>query len=314
MEDGVTKKTIVITILAVCLTTGLQASVRGKIEGVVVDDSGTPVEGVEVLITSIKMSSRSFKTKTNGEGNFTQIGLWPEFYQVSFKKDGFLPASQEVRVRIDETRRLEVTLHKAEQAIRQQLSEADRKFVKGNDFAAEGKLDEAIEAYREAVTMSPEHWAYHFNLGLALKKAGRSEDAMAAFGKAVELNPESFFCNKEYGEALAKAQRFDEARPYYDKAVGIDDEDADTNYNYGLVLLKQGESEPALQAFRKTVALQEDYADAYYQIGTIHVGRNETAEAVAALEKFLELAPEHPQAGVARQLLDFLKQPPRGQT
>lgn len=304
------KRIGIIAIVIAGLAFPLQASVQGRMAGVVKDQTGAPVSGVEITIVSMKMSSRQYKTRTDAEGKFTQIGLWPEFYQVSFKKNGYMPISSEVRVRIDETSKLEITLRTADQAVQRQLSDADKKFVRGNKLYAEGKYPEAVEIFQEAVTMSADQWAYHFNLGLAAKKAGLEDQTISAFGKAVELNPDSFSCNKEIGEALAKAQRFDEARPYYDKAYEINQDDADTNYNYGLVLLKTGDSEKALEVLRRAVSLKEDYAEAYYQLGTIYVGQNNKPEAIANLEKFLELAPDDPQAAIARQLLDYLKKQP----
>jgi len=304
------RKILPITALSIILALPALASVQGKLAGVVMDEAGNPVQGVTITIISMKMSSRQYKTKSDEEGKFTQIGLWPEFYQVAFKKDGFLPISKEVRIRIDETSRLEVTLRTADAAIQSQLSEADRLFLKGNKLYTEGKYEEAADAFREAAEKGADQWAYHFNLGLAHKKAGGLDEAAQAFAKAVELNPESFSCNTEMGEALGKAKRFEEARPYYEKAVAINADDADTNFNYGMVLVGLGESQTALPFFLKTAELQEDFADAYYQMGTIYIGQNNTPEAVAALEKFLELAPEHAQAPIAKQLLDYLKKRP----
>ena len=53
--------------------------------------------------------------------------------------------------------------------------------------------------------------------------------------------------------------------------------------------------------------LKPDFADAYYQMATILISQNKVPEAKTALEKFLALAPEHEKAGIARQLLEFLK-------
>jgi len=128
--------------------------------------------------------------------------------------------------------------------------------------------------------------------------------ALAAFRKAVELNPESYSANKETGEALGLAKQFAEARPFYEKAIALS---PDAQYNLGVCLVNVGESEAALPRFRKAVEIKPDYAEAYYQMGTILVGQNKVAEACASLEKFLALAPDHEKAGIAKQLLEFLK-------
>ena len=306
------KKNILLSILFILITFTLPASaeIRGKIEGTVFDSEENPINDVAVTIISMKMSSRQYQVKTNDQGRFTQIGLYPDYYQVSFKKEGFMPSSKEVRVRIDATSRLKVTMQKVEQMIQMQMSEADKLFSKGIKAYEAGNYEEAVTAYQEATQLGNTQWSYFFNLGLAHKKTNNPEETTKAFTKAVELNPESYSCRKELGEALAQAKNFADAKTHYSKAMELNPDDPDTNYNFGMVLVGLGESGPALQAFLKAVELKEDYADAYYQIGTIYIGQNNQAEAVTSLEKFLELAPDHPQATIAKQLLDYLKKTP----
>jgi len=66
-------------------------------------------------------------------------------------------------------------------------------------------------------------------------------------------------------------------------------------------------AEATLDSFTKCIALKPDYADAYYQLGTLYIGQNKVKEAVENLEKFLALAPGHEKAGMAKQLLVYLK-------
>jgi GNAT superfamily N-acetyltransferase len=42
-------------------------------------------------------------------------------------------------------------------------------------------------------------------------------------------------------------------------------------------------------------------------MGTILISQNKVAEAKASLEKFVALAPDHEKAGIAKQLLEYLK-------
>ena len=59
--------------------------------------------------------------------------------------------------------------------------------------------------------------------------------------------------------------------------------------------------------FERAIELKPDFADPYYELGTLLIGQNKVPEAVASLEKFLALAPDHPNAGAAKQLLQALK-------
>ncbi len=301
------KRTIILLFLAVFLLSSLWPQVQGKIEGIVTDNEGKPLEGVTVTIISLKVTSLKFELKSDKNGKFTQVGIWPGYYQVNLKKSGYLSVSREAKVGIAETSTLEIKMEKAQETMEQSLSKADSLFLKGYKLYEENKYQEAAAAYQEAIKINSTQWGYHFNLGLTYKKLNRREDTLAAFQKAAELNPESFSINRELGEVLAKAGNFEQAMKYYKKATELSPDDPDAFYNLGVCLLNLDESEEALRAFLKVVELKPDYADAYYQLGTLSINQNKKEEAVKYLEKFLALAPEHEKAGLARQLLDYLK-------
>lgn len=294
-------------VLVACAAMSVWAQVQGRVDGRVFDAAGNPLEKVAVSIVSQRTSSVRFELSSDKNGKFFQIGITPGDYLVTFKKEGFAPASKEIHVSIDETTRFEIQLKPVDVAVEKTLSEADRIFLNGNKLYASQKFPEAAAEYQKALGLDPENWRYHLNLGLAFKKMNKPEEALTAFKKAAELSPESSSANKEAGEALAKAGRWDEARSFYEKAVGLNPDDPDVHYNLGLCLGRQGDPEAALAQFRKTTELKPDYAEAYYEIGTLLIGQNKVQEAVANLEKFLELAPGHEKAVIAKQILQALK-------
>lgn len=301
------RKSVIVAVVLVLALPAAWAQTQGRIQGTVLDEAGNPVEKAAVSVVSQRTASIHYELQTDKTGKFMQVGLAPGNYLVRLKKDGYVPTSAEIRVKIDETSSFEVRLKSASAASLKSLSEADQSFLKGNKLYAAGNFAEAAAAYEQAIKLDPGSWHYYLNLGLARKKLEKPGDSLAAFKKAAELNPSSPSANKEIGEALAKAGNLAEAKPYYEKAVGLSPDDADAHYNYGLCLVGTGEPEPALAQFQKTVELKPDYADAYYEIGTVMIGQNKVPEAVAGLEKFLQLAPDHPKAAMAKQLLQYLK-------
>jgi tetratricopeptide (TPR) repeat protein len=298
---------IAIVFAVLLITAAAHAQLQGRIEGKVVDGAGNPLEKVEVTIVSAKLGSQKFDLKTDQAGRFTQIGLMPGFYVLNFKKAGFMPRAVEVKINIAEATKFEVKLEPAAAEVERTASESDRLFLKGNKLYGENNFSEAAAAYEEAIQMNQSQWAYYFNLGLTDKKMGKEKEARAAFARALELNPGSFSVTKELAESLAKSGSYEEAKTLYRKALEISVDDPDVFYNLGLCEISTGESGAALESFSRCIALKPDYADAYYQLGTLYIGQNKTQEAVQNLEKFLELAPGHEKAGVARQLLDYLK-------
>lgn len=301
------RRTAFIAAMILLLAASAWPQFQGKISGQVVDKDGNPVERAEVAVVSQKTTTLRYDLKTDKDGRFVQIGVMPGYFMLTVKKSGFAPGSKEIHVGVAGEEAVEITLVSVESAVEKSLSAADRAFLNGNKLYAEQKFEEAAAAYAEAIGLAPANWGYNLNLGLSLKKAGKPEEALAAFRKAVEINPESYSANKETGEALAKAGQFAEAKPFYEKAAALSPDDADAQYNLGVCLVNVGDSAAALPCFEKAVALNPDFADAYYQMATIQISQNKVPEAKASLERFLALAPAHEKAGIAKQLLEYLK-------
>jgi tetratricopeptide (TPR) repeat protein len=306
-ERKMPKRAILAILLGLTVSAAAWAQIQGKLMGVVKDSQGNPVEKAVVTVVSTKTSAVSYELTTNKEGRFLQVGIQPGYFQVSVKKDGYLPKSTEVRVSLAGETDIEIKLDTADEIALKTVSAADQVFLKGNKLYGEQKYAEAAAAFEEAVKMSQPNWGYFFNLGLAYKKMDKKDETIGAFRKAVELNSESYSSNKELAEALGMGGAFEEAKTYFQKAVELSPDDPDAHYNLGACLTNTGESDAAQAHFQKAVDLKPDYADAYYQLGTIFIGQNKVPEAVRSLEKFLELAPNHEKAPLAKQLLQYLK-------
>ena len=69
----------------------------------------------------------------------------------------------------------------------QQSADADAHFNRGNALQEQGKLEEAIAAYRAAIRLQPDYADAHDNLGIALEDRGKLEEAVAAFREAIRL-------------------------------------------------------------------------------------------------------------------------------
>jgi len=78
----------------------------------------------------------------------------------------------------------------------QQPADAEALFNRGIDLHRQGKLDEAIAAYLEAIRIRPDVADAHNTLGTALSDQGKLEEAVAEFRKARD--------NAQRGSELAK--------------------------------------------------------------------------------------------------------------
>ena len=84
-----------------------------------------------------------------------------------------------------------------------------------------GKLDEALEAYKKAVSFKPDYAEAYYNIGVTLQEQGKREEAVEAYNKALSIKP-------DYSEAY---------------------------YNMGVTLQEQGKLEEAIQAYNKVISI-----------------------------------------------------------
>ncbi len=71
----------------------------------------------------------------------------------------------------------------------------------------EGRVDEAIRAYRKALEAEPERFAAHYNLGNALMKKGLYADAASAYEKVCRQEPNNASAHKNLAIALLYLDR-----------------------------------------------------------------------------------------------------------
>src|SRR5690349_7478246 len=91
------QSTFVVAALALATSAGAQRRIdvpsarRGSISGAVVDTTGRPIEGADVVIQAIKRH-----TKTDTLGRFSIDSLQPAEYNIAVRRVGFYPAARRV--------------------------------------------------------------------------------------------------------------------------------------------------------------------------------------------------------------------------
>ncbi|MGQ0722628.1 MAG: tetratricopeptide repeat protein [Candidatus Eiseniibacteriota bacterium] len=91
----------------------------------------------------------------------------------------------------------------------------------GNTLLQQGRYDEAIERYREALAMKPDLAEAHANWGLALKAKGDLPGAIARTLEALRIDPELAEAHYNLGVALAATGRLDDAAKAFRRAVEL---------------------------------------------------------------------------------------------
>ncbi|MDE0059565.1 MAG: tetratricopeptide repeat protein [Defluviicoccus sp.] len=124
----------------------------------------------------------------------------------------------------------------------------------------DGRLADAVAAYRALLADDPENAGIWHNMGVALAGTGDAEAALAAFDRALALRPDYLHARVNRGGALQSLGRHAAAAAAYAAALERDPGLYEVRLREGLMRLAAGDRRGAMAAFRKTRAVRRDPA------------------------------------------------------
>ena len=173
----------------------------------------------------------------------------------------------------------------------------------GTIIQSQGKIDEAINHYNQALLLKPDLVEAHNNLGMAAASLGKLDQAVEYLRKALLLNPSYAEAYSNLGNVLFEQGKIDEAVRRYRQALLLQPGYADAHNNLGVALQLQGKLDEAVNHFRQALLLMPRYVDAYINLGLALQSQGNIAEAVSHYRHVLQIDPNNTKAGRALQAL-----------
>ena len=251
------------------------AQSTGMVKGVVTDDKGQPVDGAKITLEMVGGTGRKFETKTNKKGEYIQIGLASGQYKVTAEKDKLGSAPATVGVRANTTQEANLTLAMASAAATKEA-----------------------QAKNAAITKV-------FDEGVQLSNGGQHEQAIAKFQEAISIIPTCYNCYNNIAFSYTQLKDFAKAEEAYKKSMEVKPDDAAAYVGLAGIYFNTGKAADAKPLVEKAVSIDPSNADAHYIYGMTLVAENPAA-AKAQFEEFVKLAPNAPNAAIAKQLIGEL--------
>jgi len=179
-------------------------------------------------------------------------------------------------------------------------------YEKGNSFYEQGRMNDAIDAYREALRLKPDYSEGYNNLGAALQAIGRMDEAISAYREAVRLNAAYATAWSNLGSALQHQGNINDAITAYGEAIRLKPDYAMAHYNLGNALRALHHANEAIGAFRTAVRLKPDLAEAHSNLGAVLHEQERLDESLAEYQEALKLRPNWGSA--AAQVVHLLRQ------
>ncbi len=105
--------------------------------------------------------------------------------------------------------------------VENQPKEAKYHFYLGNSLFYQRKIEEATQAYQEAISLNPQYALAYNGLGFLHASQGQWDEAISQYQKALEINPDYAEALKNLGEAFWKKGNTAEATNAWKKALEL---------------------------------------------------------------------------------------------
>jgi tetratricopeptide (TPR) repeat protein len=126
----------------------------------------------------------------------------------------------------------------------------------------QNKLDEAIQAYRQALAIDPNAIDAMNNLGIIYSTKGMTGEALKEFQLSLAIKPDQAMPHSRIGRILAETHRLPEAAAEFTRALQIDPANPHAHNDLGVALIQMGDYEMAAEQFSDAVRLDPAYANA----------------------------------------------------
>ena len=129
-------------------------------------------------------------------------------------------------------------------------------------------------------------------LGVALYRQGKLNDALPHYYEAIRIKPGLAEAHSNLGIILSSQNRIEEGIGQFRAALKLDPRNPEILYNLGLTLARLGKNEEAVMLYKAALEIEPSYADARRELGNALFVRGYYREAVEQYEISLKIKPD----------------------
>jgi tetratricopeptide (TPR) repeat protein len=307
---------------------------QGRMTGTVVDETGAPVAGVHVIVTSPDISSYKMEKTTDARGQFNLIVLDAALnYRIRLEKQGYPTLEQPLKLKIQETIKETYTLKRGapagaaagasgaraatpeEAAALEKLkgkNEAINAYNQGVTALNAKDIAGAIAGFERAATLDPSLAEAQGALSELYLEQGKKSEALAAADRFLALQPgkpRGLIARYEALKAMGDRTRAAEALETLAAAFPTR-ETAVRFFNEGAEAARENKMDAAVTYLKRSLEIDKTLEPAYRALAGIYLSRKNNAEAMALIDRWIEVRPDNPDALTYRyQALLSMKDP-----
>ena len=115
-------------------------------------------------------------------------------------------------------------------------------------------------------------------------REGRVDDSVQCFQEALRLNPHHLLSLDNLGNAYRSQKRWDEARKVLERALEVAPQDPEANYSLGMVFAQTDDTDKAYEYLQRALKARPVYPEALNNLGVLYLVTQRRDQAVASFE------------------------------
>ncbi len=230
-------------------------------------DGSGHTESHRALSTSDQREPRFALAFIGLADSYISLAVGETLQEVMRPTDGFPKA----RVAVSRALEIDDTLAEAHASLGHIMFQYDR------DWSG------AEKEFRRAIELNPNYANAHHWYALSLMWMGRLDEALNAIRQARAIDPLSLVINSNLGFILAAAHQYDQGIEQCRKTLEMDPNFAHARYRLGQIYVMKGMNQDAIVELKKAIALSGESPRAIAELGLAYARLGDTSEALKLL-------------------------------
>ncbi len=185
-------------------------------------------------------------------------------------------------------------------ALRDNPSSAEAYYGLGSAQLNQQKPVEARQSFERAVKLHagyPDTLANTWNnLGLLDTREGRTDEAIRCFLEALHSSPDHLIALNNLGNAYRLQKEWEKARETFQRSLAVSPSDPEANYGLGMVFAQADDPKRAHEYLQRALKSRPAYPEALNNLGILYLRTQRRDEAVASFEACIRVAPSFDQS------------------
>jgi tetratricopeptide (TPR) repeat protein len=293
---------------------------RQQVSGLVRDS--TTHEGLNNVELDLRSATGGITATafTSDGGNFVFDGVADGNYYVDTRLAGYESSSPEVRVSGAPVLGLQLDLRRTNGAKSaggpavvsvQELSiprKAQDAMQKAMQLLYEkNDLPGSVTQFQRAIQAYPKYYEAYAQMGVAYMKMGDNASSEQAMRKSIEINDHYTDGFVFLAMLFSNNRRFADSEPMARKAVSLDANSFQANLELGRSLYGLDRAEDAEESAGTAAKIEPDNPQVHLVLANIHIKLKKYPAVMNDLNRYLELEPNGPEAGQARETRDKIQ-------